>query len=72
VIGDSLLEMTFVLHAKAHVQLIARRKGHIVAETPRYTMGKGPRRVRLRLDPKHWPSKLSLEVHPIRKKGAGR
>lgn len=72
VIGSSLLEMTFVLHAKAHVRLIARRKGHVVAETPRYTMAKGPRWVRLRLDPKRWPSKLSLEVHAIRKKGAGR
>lgn len=72
VIGNSLLEMTFVLHAKAHVRLIARLKRHIVAETPRYTMAKGPRRLRLRLDPKRWPSKLDLQVHPIKKKGAGR
>lgn len=71
VIGDSLLEMTFVLHSKAHVRLIARRKGHIVAETPRYTMAKGPRSLRLRLDPKHWPSKLELKAHAVGKK-AGR
>jgi len=72
VIGNSLLEMTFVLHLKAHVRLIARREGQIVAQTPRYTMAKGPRSVRLRLDPKHWPSKLDLKVHAIRKKGPGR
>jgi hypothetical protein len=72
VIGNSLLEMTFVLHAKAHVRLVARRKGHIVAETPRYTMAKGPRSLRLRLDPKRWPSKLELNAHAVGKKGASR
>jgi hypothetical protein len=72
VIGSSLLEMTFVLHAKAHVRLVARRKGHIVAATPRYTMGKGSRSLRLRLDPRHWPSKLELEAHAIGKKAPGR
>lgn len=67
-IGKSLLEMTFVLHAKAHVRLLARRKGHIVAETPRYTMAKGPRSLRLRLDPERWPSSLDLQVHAVGKK----
>lgn len=70
-IGNSLLEMTFVLHARAHVRLIARRKGKVVAETPRFTMAKGPRSLRLRLDPKRWPSRLDLKVHAIGKK-AGR
>jgi hypothetical protein len=68
-IGKSLLEMTFVLHSKAHVRLLARRKGHVVAETPRYTMGKGLRSVRLRLDPERWPTKLDLQVHAVKKKG---
>jgi hypothetical protein len=66
-IGKSLLEMTFVLHAKAHVRLIARRKGRIVAETPRFTMAKGPRSLRLRLDPQRWPSRLDLQVHAVGK-----
>jgi hypothetical protein len=68
-IGRSLLEMTFVLHAKAHVRLIARRRGHVVAETPRFTMAKGPRRLRLRLDPNRWPSSLDLQAHAIGEKG---
>lgn len=68
-IGRSVLEMTFVLHARAHVRLLARRKGRVVAQTPRYTMGKGPRRVRLRLDPERWPTKLDLQVHAVKKKG---
>jgi hypothetical protein len=70
-IGKSLLEMTFVLHARAHVRLLARRKGHVVAETPRLTMAKGPRSLRLRLDPERWPSRLDLEVHAVGKR-AGR
>jgi len=68
-IGRDLLEMTFVLHVRAHVRLIARRKGRVVAETPRYTMDKGPRRIRLRLDPKRWPTKFDLQVKPLKKGG---
>jgi hypothetical protein len=68
-IGRSLLEMTFVLHARAHVRLIARRKGRVVAETPRYTMAKGPRSVRLHLDPQRWPTKIDLQVHVLHGKG---
>lgn len=68
-IGKSVLEMTFVLHVKAHVRLVARRKGRVIAQTPRYTMTKGSRSVRLRLDPEHWPTKLDLQVHAVKKKG---
>ena len=68
-LGKSLLEMTFVLHSKAHVRLVAWRKGRVVAQTPRYTMSKGPRSVRLRLDPERWPTKLDLQVHAVKKKG---
>jgi hypothetical protein len=70
VIGGTLLELTFVLRARAHVRLLARREGKVVAETPRYTMAKGPGRLRLRLDPRRWPTKLSLQVHPV--KGGGK
>lgn len=68
-IGKRLLEMTFVLRQKAHVRLVARRKGSVVAQTPRYTMDRGPRSVRLRLDPKRWPTKLDLQVHAVKSKG---
>ncbi len=70
VIGGKVLELTFVLRAKAHVRLVAKRKQRVVAETPRYTMGSGPRRLRLRLDPDRWPTKLDLQVHPVGKKRA--
>lgn len=62
------LELTFVLRAKAHVQLIARRQGKVVAKTKRQTMNKGPGRLRVHLDPKRWPTKLDLEAHPVGKK----
>jgi hypothetical protein len=66
--GGAVLELSFLLHAKAHVQLLARLHGHVVAKTPRYEMGKGPHSVRLRLDPKRWPSKLDFEVHPLERR----
>jgi hypothetical protein len=64
VIGH-VLELSFVLRVKAHVQLLAKRKAQVVARTKRYTMAKGKRSLRLRLDPKRWPTKLDLQVHPI-------
>lgn len=70
-VGKSLLEMTFLLRARAHVRLIARRKGRIVAQTPRYTMGVGHRSLRLRLDPERWPSSFDLQIHAAGKR-AGR
>jgi hypothetical protein len=68
-IGKTLLELSFVLREKAHVQLVAKRAGAIVARTPRYTMAKGQRSVRLRLDPDRWPTKLDLLAHALKKKG---
>ncbi len=70
-IGKSLLEMSFVLRARAHVRLVARRKGHVVAETPCVTMARGPRTLRLRLDPERWPSSLDLQVHAVGKRAGG-
>lgn len=70
-IDGTLLELTFVLRVKAHVRLLAKREGDVVAKTPRYTMAKGPRHLRLRLDPKHWPTKLDLQVHAV-KSGGGK
>lgn len=66
VIGGKVLELTFVLHEKAHVRLIAKSKGRVVARTPRYTMSIGRQSLRLRLDPKRWPTKLDLQVHAVK------
>lgn len=67
-IGDDVLELSFILRKKAHVRLVARRKGHVVAKTKRYTMEKGRRSVRLKLDPKRWPTKLDLQVSAVGKR----
>ena len=63
-----ILELSFFLRARAHVQLLAKRKGQVVAKTQRYTMSKGSRSVRLRLDPKRWPTGLDFQVHPAPRK----
>jgi hypothetical protein len=69
-LGGNVLELTFVLRAKAHIRLRALRKGKVVAQTKRYTMDKGPGKLRLELDPKRWPTKLDLDVHPVKAKGS--
>ncbi|MGV1048312.1 MAG: hypothetical protein ACOYD4_07300 [Solirubrobacterales bacterium] len=65
-IGERILELSFTLRKEAHVRLVARRKGHVVAKTRSYTMAKGRHSVRLRLDPKQWPTKLDLQVHAVK------
>ncbi|HSR95017.1 MAG TPA: hypothetical protein VLK56_09140 [Solirubrobacterales bacterium] len=67
VVDGTTLELTFVLHASAHVRLVAKRKGRVVAKTRRYTMARGRRSLRLRLDPERWPTDLDLQVHPLGK-----
>ncbi len=69
-LGGRVLELSFVLRTRARVRLIARRKGAVVAKTPRYTMGKGPRKLRLRLDPRRWPTKLDLKAKAIETGGS--
>lgn len=64
IVGGTLLELSFTLRARAHVRLLAKRHGRIVAETPRYTMARGRRLLRLRLDPRRWPTSLDLQAHP--------
>jgi hypothetical protein len=70
VIGKNVLELSFVLHARAHVQLLAKYHRKVVAKTPRLTLGSGPHRLRLRLDPKRWPTGLDFEVHPAGRRRA--
>jgi hypothetical protein len=66
-IGKRTLELTFKLRGRAHVQLRAKFHDKIVAKTPRLTLGKGPHRLRLKLDPQRWPTGLDFEVHPAPK-----
>jgi hypothetical protein len=62
-IHGTILELSFTLRKKALVRLVAKRTGHVIAKTRRYTMAKGRHSLRLRLDPKRWPTKLDLQVH---------
>lgn len=62
-VHGTILELTFTLRAKAHVQLLARREGRVVAKTKRYTLSRGRHSLRLPLDPKRWPTKLDLRAH---------
>jgi hypothetical protein len=69
-IHGTVLELTFVLRAKAHVRLVAWRQGRVVAKTKRYTMAKGHRSLRLPLDPAQWPTKLDLQAHEVKVGGS--
>jgi hypothetical protein len=69
-VDGTVLEMSFTLRAKAHVRLVAQRKGHVVARTRSYTMARGRRSLRLRLDPRRWPTKLDLQAHAVKSGGA--
>jgi len=67
IVGKRVLELTFKLRALAHVQLRARYHGTVVAKTPKLTLGKGAHRLRLKLDPKRWPTGIDFEVHAAKK-----
>jgi hypothetical protein len=66
----TVLQLSFVLHAKAHVQLIAKEHKQVVAKTARLTLDKGKQQIRLALDPKHWPTHLSFQAHRLKKKAS--
>jgi hypothetical protein len=67
-IGKTTLQLAFTLRATAHVQLLAKHHKKVVAKTARQTLEKGRHRLRLHLDPKHWPTSLDFEVHAVKKR----
>jgi hypothetical protein len=69
VIDGHVLQLSFILFSRAHVRLLAERKGKVVAATKPLTLGTGPHKIRLSLDPKHWPTHLNFKVHPVAPKG---
>jgi hypothetical protein len=64
-IHGTTLELTFHLAVKAHVQLIAKRHGRVVAKTVQLTLGAGNRKLLLHLNRKRWPTGLSLKTHNL-------
>jgi hypothetical protein len=65
VVHRSTLELRFHLAVKARVRLLAERSRRVVARTRQQTLGAGNRTLRLRLDPKRWPTKLNLQTHAL-------
>jgi hypothetical protein len=75
------LELTFTLHARAHIQLLAehvtrtgkgrhaRTRIKVVALTKRRTLKKGRRSLELVLSVRKWPNKLDLKATPVSTKG---
>lgn len=59
--GD-VLELTFTLSGRAHVQLLASRHGRVVARSRRETLRRGGHTLKLVLNPKRWPTKLDLHA----------
>jgi hypothetical protein len=59
--GD-VLALTFTLTAAAHVQLLADRHGKVVARTRRESLHKGSHTLKLKLNPRKWPTKLDLKA----------
>jgi hypothetical protein len=61
-VNEDVLELTFTLVARAHVQLLASRSGHVVAKTARETLRKGRHTLKLTLNPARWPTKLNFHT----------
>jgi hypothetical protein len=70
VLHKKVLELSFVLHARAHVRLRALRHKKVVATTPLLTLASGLHKLKLRLNPKHWPTRLDFQVHPAGQKAS--
>jgi hypothetical protein len=66
-VGKTTLELSFTLRGKAHVRLLAKHHKQVVAKTPRLTLAVGRHHLRLRLDPKRWPTSLDFQVHAVGK-----
>lgn len=64
-VGGSTLELRFHLAVKARVRLLAKRRRKVVASTPMRTLAAGNRKLLLRLNPHDWPTRLSLQTHPL-------
>lgn len=64
-VGGSTLELRFHLAVRARLRLVARRRLRVVAATSTHTFSAGNRVLKLRLDPRRWPTKLSLQSHAL-------
>jgi hypothetical protein len=63
--GRRELVVSFTLTARAHVQLVGRRRGKVVASTRMESLRAGAHQLSLELDPAHWPTKLQFKATPL-------
>ena len=66
-VHGTTLQLSFRLSVKASVQLVAKRRGAVVAKTPNRTFRSGKHSLLLRLNPHRWPTKLDLKTHALEK-----
>ncbi len=64
-VHGSTLELRFHLAVKARIRLVAKRHSKVVAATPDRTFKAGNRELLLRLNPRSWPTKLSLQTRAL-------
>jgi hypothetical protein len=64
-VHGSTLELLFHLQVKARIRLVAKRRQAVVAATPPQIFKAGNRKLLLKLNPKRWPTKLSLQSHAL-------
>jgi hypothetical protein len=63
-VDHHILVISFTLTARAHVQLVGRRKRKVVAETRDESLHAGRHTLSLSLEPAHWPTKLQFKATP--------
>jgi hypothetical protein len=59
------LELRFHLAVEARIRLVAKRHNKVVASTPDRTFKAGNRKLLLPLNPRRWPTKLSLQTRAL-------
>ncbi len=64
-VHHTTLQLSFHLAVKARVRLLAKRNGRLVASTRTLTLKAGSRTLSLSLNPRSWPTKLSLKTHAL-------
>lgn len=64
-VNHRIFILSFVLRARARVQLIAHRRQEVVARSRRESLRPGRHTLSLLLDPKRWPTRFQFKATPI-------
>jgi len=65
--GTTILLVRFRLSAKARVSVVARQRRKVVARSKPRRLAKGRHTVRLKLNPRRWPTGLAINATPVKK-----